>query len=213
MKTRMIVLFCFLSVALFASNNKIDKTREAKAREWLNNQRLEFTENKGQFTDTDGKPAENVLFKATYGSCDIYITMQGLSYVFYRHEGKEACRPARYRERNPGGKVEENQTVSYYRLDMNFEGASIDKANVIREEESGQGTSNYFLAHCPAGIYGVKGYGKITIKNIYQGIDWVIYTNADSKEHPLKYDFVVHPQADYKNIRMKFENAGNTTPR
>ena len=55
--------------------------------------------------------------------------------------------------------------------------------------------------------FDVKGYGKITIKNIYKGIDWVIYTNKNNKEHPLKYDFIVHPEANYKDIKLKYINA------
>ena len=39
----------------------------------------------------------------------------------------------------------------------------------------------------------VQTWQKITIKSIYPGIDWVIYSD---EEKGLKYDFVVHPGAD-----------------
>jgi gliding motility-associated-like protein len=210
MKKTLIILLFFLSFSSYAGNNKTDKTKEAKAREWINNQPLEFIENKGQFTNTDGKPADNVLFKTSFGGCDIYITDKGLSYVFVKMETDGSKEKE---EQNPkfGEREEENKKVSYYRLDMNLEDAHISKSNIIKENESKQGHSNYFYAHCPEGIYDVKGYGKITIKNIYKGIDWIIYTNSDSKEHPLKYDFVVHPEADYKDIRIKFLNAQSTS--
>jgi hypothetical protein len=211
MKNTFLVLFCLISIALFSSNNKIDKLKEAKAREWLNNQPLEFFENKGQFIDAAGKPAENVLFKTSFGNCDIYITNKGLSYVFLKQEETNDCLKAKndiysFREKKKAGKK-----VMYYRLDMNLEGATIANANIIKEEEGAQGVNNYFYAHCPQGIYGVKGYEKITIKNIYKGIDWVIYSNGNSKKHPLKYDFVVHPQADYKDIKIRFLNAQSTS--
>lgn len=218
MKNTLIILLFFLSFTAFAGNNKADKTKEAKAREWIKNQPLEFVENKGQFMRTDGKAADEVFFKTSFGGCDIYITDKGLSYVFVKFE--EAGSPKsevrreeredpklKFRERKEG----ENKKVSYYRLDMNLEGASISKNNIIKENESKQGHSNYFYAHCPEGIYDVKAYSKITIKNIYKGIDWVIYTSSDSKEHPLKYDFVVHPEADYKDIMIKFENVQSTS--
>ena len=214
MKKIFLILFCILSVTLSANNKKPDKIKEAKAREWVKNQPLEFFENRGQFTNTDGNPADNVLFKTSFGNCDIYITNKGLSYVFVKYEEdkekgkreKEKVDSLKFR-----GKEVENRKVSYYRLDMDLVEANIDKANIIKEQEGKQGHYNYFYAHCPEGIYNVKGYGKITIKNIYKGIDWVIYTNANSKEHPLKYDFVVHPQADYKQIKIKFINAQSTT--
>ncbi|MEI8203256.1 MAG: SBBP repeat-containing protein [Bacteroidota bacterium] len=53
----------------------------------------------------------------------------------------------------------------------------------------------------------MKGFGKITIQNIYKGIDWVIYTDLGSKNNPLKCDFVVHPGADYRDIRINYSNA------
>ncbi|MCX6230685.1 MAG: SBBP repeat-containing protein [Bacteroidetes bacterium] len=217
MKLTLLFLYCLISVVLFAGNKTVDIAQQAKAKEWVKNQPLEFIENKGQFTNTDGKQADEVLFKASYGSCDIYITTFGLSYVFVKTEDRSRKSEVEASE-NPGEEQfsnginvseEEKKIVSYYRLDMNLLGANINKANIIKENESKQGHYNYFYAHCPQGIYDVKGYGKITIKNIYPGIDWVIYTNGNSKEHPLKYDFVVHPKADYKDIRIKFLNAQN----
>ncbi len=213
MKKIVFILLYLISFTLFAGNNKVDKTKEAKVRELMNNQPLEFIENKGQFCNTEGKPADNVFFKASYGNCDIYITDKGLSYVFVKLEEDGKPKTEDLKEERKGPKTildkreNKNLIVSYYRLDMNLEGANISSKNIIKEDESKQGYSNYFYAHCPEGIYNVKAYGKITIKNIYQGIDWVIYTNTGSKEQPLKYDFVIHPKADYKDIRIKFTNA------
>ena len=219
-KTIIIIILFLLTNTLFATSNKVDKTKEAQAKAWAKNQQLEFIENKGQFISTEGKPAENVLFKASYGNCDIYITDKGLSYVFVKFEDKEKEDSiTNYELRITKGKKrlgereddDENKVPMYYRLDMDLVGADINKANIIKEEESKQGHYNYFYPQCPEGIYDVKGYGKITIKNIYKGIDWVIYTNSNNKEHPLKYDFIVHPNADYKNIKIKYLNAQSTS--
>jgi gliding motility-associated-like protein len=209
MKFIFFVLFSFLVFPLLADNNEVDKTSQAK--EWLKNQPLNFIENKGQFADSEGNPADNVLFKASYGNCDIYITTEGLSYVFAKYEKvKGKSTDSTDFQRIPGEKALENKTVSYYRLDMNLQGSAINKSQIVKELPGKQGVTNYFYPHCPEGIYGVQEYGKITIKNIYNGIDWVIYTNANNKESPLKYDFVVHPQADYKDIKIKFINAQST---
>ncbi len=236
MRTRILVLLFLVSFTLFAGNNKADKATEAKAKAWVKNQQLEFIENKGQFTTTEGKPADNVLFKTSFGSCDIYITDKGISYVFIKFEEKEEVEesneaketyqnsaksthvslPSPHRrgaggvDKGGGGEVkeeDENKNILYYRLDMDLVGANITKDNIIKEEESPQGHYNYFYPHCPEGIYDVKGFGKITIKNIYKGIDWVIYTNKNNKEHPLKYDFIIHPEANYKDIKIKYLNA------
>ncbi len=225
MRTTIVFITLFLvSFTLFAGNNKVDKATEAKVKAMAVNQQLEFIENKGQIANSEGKPADNVLFKASYGNCDIYITDKGLSYVFYKIEEKESDSKStkliksgsspmvaeRSRSGRGGGEVNDtNRKVSYYRLDMDLVGATILKENIIKEEESKQGHYNYFYAHCPEGIYNVKAYGKITIKNIYKGIDWVIYTNKNNKEQPIKYDFIVHPEANYNNIKIKYINAQN----
>ncbi|MFO0477359.1 MAG: SBBP repeat-containing protein, partial [Bacteroidota bacterium] len=52
------------------------------------------------------------------------------------------------------------------------------------------------------GIYDVYQYDKITIKDVYPGIDWVLY-NSDKKG--MKYDFVVHPGADASQIKLIYE--------
>ncbi len=209
MKNIYLVLLIFLSIRLFAGNNLIDKTAEAKT--WLKNQPLAFIENKGQFTDSEGKPAKDVLFKATSGNMDIYITTKGLSYVFIKQEGKlKEKTGSGFKDAMSGKTANENIKTSCYRMDMNLEGATIGKEQILKELPGKQGYTNYFYPHCPEGIYGVQEYGKITIKNIYKGIDWVIYTNSDSKGQPMKYDFVVQPQADFKDIKMKFVNAQST---
>lgn len=209
MRILFLLIFSFGALASWAGNTDIDKTKQAG--EWLKNKPLAFIENKGQFTDTDGKPADNVLFKASYGNCDIYITTKGLSYVFVKYEEKQQKSRDTLDYRMRAGEIKpEEKSVSYYRMDMNLQGSAINKTQIIKEQPGKQGVTNYFYPHCPDGIYGVQEYGKITIKNIYRGIDWVIYTNADNKESPLKYDFVVQPQADYRDIKMKFVNAQST---
>ncbi|MEI7662289.1 MAG: SBBP repeat-containing protein [Bacteroidota bacterium] len=206
MKTTFTILFCILSFSLFAGNGKFDRTKEAKAKEWLKNQPLQFIENRGQFTTGGDKPAENVLFKSSVGNCDIYITTSGLSYVFKKTDEKTGFSNPLANAGIPVSRAGKKKNVMYYRLDMNLEGSAIGSGNIIKEEESVQGWSNYFYRHCSEGICNVKGYGKITIKDVYKGIDWVIYSDPGLKDHPLKYDFVVNPGADYKDIRMKFVN-------
>ena len=206
-KALLFLIINLYSVILIAGDKKATASDEAKARQWMKKQSRYFIENKGQIANSEGKAADNVLFKANFGNCDIYITTEGISYVFLR------LSEAKSREQSDSGTEErkprfndseltKNHIISYYRMDMKLVGAVINKDSIIKEQQGNQGHYNYFYPHCPDGIYNVNEYGKITIKSIYPGIDWIIYTNTESESHPLKYDFIIHPQADYKQIKI-----------
>jgi hypothetical protein len=62
MQKILLIIFSFLSFALFAEN-KVDNSKEAKALEWLNNQPLEFIENKEQLFITNSKASLNTNVK------------------------------------------------------------------------------------------------------------------------------------------------------
>lgn len=47
----------------------------------------------------------------------------------------------------------------------------------------------------------VHDYEKLTIKNVYPNIDWVLY---NSSEKGFKYDFIVHPGANVYDIEMVY---------
>ncbi|TND04846.1 MAG: hypothetical protein FD123_3783 [Bacteroidetes bacterium] len=148
-----------------------------------------FEENKGQFTDQEDKPVPFVLFKAGAQGVDFYITENGLTLVLLQKEhkaenGKHADTP-----------------VEYARIDMKLPGAQIRKENILAELPSKDFT-NYYYAHAPQGIKEVRKYGRITVHNIYPGIDWVWHADA---AQGMKYDFVVHPGADPAQIKMEYQ--------
>ena len=153
---------------------------------------LSFTENKGQFTGSNGLPVPFVLFKTEIPGADIYITTTGVSYVFI---GKNE----EHEEENE--KAGDEIEVPFCRADMVLKNATIS-ASQIEYGAAVNGVNNYYLANCPDGITGVKNYTGFTIKNIYTGIDWVWTVNS---KNGLKYDFIVHPGADVNNIRMLYK--------
>ncbi|MBL7893627.1 MAG: hypothetical protein JNL63_13420 [Bacteroidia bacterium] len=178
---------------------------KAQAKNWMQSQPVQFIENKGQMTDMEGKPVPFVLFKAEAPGLDMYVTEKGLTYIFIKAEEDE-----NEKEDSPSkGTVisehidkEKNRKIEWNRIDMALKGASILKANIIPETTSVT-DFNFFYGHCTDGIYGVKKYEKITIKNIYPGIDWILY---NSNEKGFKYDFIIHPGADPKQIELIYSS-------
>ena len=61
---------------------------------------------------------------------------------------------------------------------------------------------NYYLHQCPDGITDVPVFLKVLYKDLYEGIDLLVY----SKNGNIEYDFIVHPGADPNQI--KFEIRG-----
>ncbi len=170
--------------------------------ERLRQESLHFTENKGQVTDIDGKPSPDILFTAHSRGVKLFITATGIFYQFNRifekkkNESEKETRHSKF-------DTPEVDSTQLYRLDMQLIGAN--KHPQILKEGEGRDYENYYVAHCPNGILGVKNYGRIIFKNVYPDIDWVLY----SKDGTMEYDFLVHPGADIKHITMQYTGASN----
>ncbi|HKR07059.1 MAG TPA: SBBP repeat-containing protein, partial [Bacteroidia bacterium] len=199
---------CFLfliSVNLYGSKSAIESDLLKSGHEQLINaeKTLCFEENKGQIADINGKPAPYVLFRAAAPGLNIYITESGLTYQFYKREEEE-----KHKRKNSTGRLinpeAEKPKGEWKRVDMILNGASIKKENVISEEEATAGGVNYYFGHCPDGIFNVKTYTRITITNIYPEIDWVLSASGKG----IKHDFILHPGADAKMIKLIYEGSG-----
>jgi hypothetical protein len=146
-----------------------------------------FEKNLGQI---QGKDKNLVNYFYTSGDLTVFITKKGLTYQFDRWENmnQESDKKMNYKHES-------------YRMDMELSGANYS-AQII-EEDPLNGYTNYYNFD----IHNVNSYKKVTYKNIYPNIDWVIYfsTSGAKKEEFLKYDFVVHPGGDPNQIKLKFK--------
>ena len=163
-------------------------------------QDVSFLENKGQMTDMNGDLIPFVLFKVSAPGINLFITEQGLTYLHYEVEKVDG------QEKNSitmdEGEEHEELKGEWTRIDMELKGARIDRNKIEKEGES-KDDKRYFLGHCPDGIKGVRSYQKITIKEVYPGIDWVLY---NSSKEGFKYDFVVHPHANPDQIQLAYKS-------
>lgn len=155
-----------------------------------------FTPNLGQYADQNGTPAEQVLFRSVGTGPSIFVTTSGLTYMFLHRDEQHVMDP----EENPAAPVQ------WSAIHMELAGAVIRPENVIMENAL-PGVSNFYYPHCREGIVGVQSFHKITIKEIYPGIDWVI--TADDV-NGVAHDFVVHPNGNHQSIVMRY--SGLTAP-
>ena len=152
-----------------------------------------FEENYGQVMNLDGEPIPYILFRARFNGYSLFITQNGVSFVFYTQVNKgQASDNSQLHE-------EEVPTIRYSRFDMIPKGGTIEKDRIIVDEPM-QGVSNYYLPGCPEGILGVKKYRRLIIKDVYPGIDWV----WDIKNTP-HHEFVVHSGADLSQIKLEIK--------
>ncbi|MCZ7557009.1 MAG: SBBP repeat-containing protein [Bacteroidia bacterium] len=180
-----------------------DPAAEQKVRSAMATASIRFTENRGQVADTDGKPRPEIRYTADAGGTRLYFTATGVSYVFTRTEDDDTQAGRRMSDDPLDERDREPEKVTVYRMDMRLQGCN---ANVrIRHDIEQEGYSNYYLAHCPDGITYVKSYGKLAYENIYDNIDLVYY----SDQQKMKYEFIVHPGGNPKDIRMHYDGATN----
>ncbi|MES2621903.1 MAG: SBBP repeat-containing protein, partial [Bacteroidota bacterium] len=154
-----------------------------------------ITENKGQFTDESGNGANNILAKITLPHLDVYITRKGVSYVLlnYEEDRTDAAHPVYFNE--------VKYKTKYSRVDVDLPGSVISRQQLVFSNQADWQSNHYRGGEA---IKAVSHYQKLTVKNIYPGVDWVWSITPAGK---LEYDFVVHPGADAAVIKMKYNYA------
>ncbi len=200
------------------------------------NKPLVFIENKGQITDQHGKPRRDIDYKLDGGNVTMFV---GGGQLHYQWSSPLLASPQ-------GGGVSPKSTKgdlgngkhkapllgrgggeAVYRMDVTLLGA--DKNAWVVAEDVQPYYENYYLPATPDGAT-AHSYRKITYKNVYPHIDWVVYTPqslspAPPKEGSLtgitpsplgggregassvKYDFIVHPGGNPANIRIEYKGA------
>lgn len=156
-----------------------------------------FVENKGQYMDMNGNPVPFVLFKAQSPSMDLYITNQGITYLLINKKQEELSKLIK--ETKKQGR-EEDEVLDWSRIDLRLIGANINKHNIIKLNPLDI-YYNYYGNN--NGFFNIKEYEKIIIKDVYPGIDWVLYNKTNEG---FKYDFIVHPGADPSLIQLEYNS-------
>ncbi len=151
-----------------------------------------FIENKGQWDD-------EVLFLTRMGGLDVWITKYGVAYNFYKIEHKHP---------------EENKISKSKFDEASHEDCMIYGHNVIFKlknhnaqplplgRQKQEGYYNYLIGNdLSKHVRSVRLYKEVLIKDVYQGIDIRYYFD----EGYLRYDFIVHPGADPKQIQFTLD--------
>lgn len=174
----------------------------------LQSSSLVFMENKGQVADDKGNVRPDILFTANSGGAKLYFSSNAIHYQFTKTEypkGYNLFSKTPAKDPKQYEALRKQIKTSTHRFGLELQGANAHP--LVSTEKQSEYTENYYLAQCPNGITGVHGYEKITYKNVYPKIDWVIY----SKGGFMEYDFLVHPGGNPSNIKLKIKNADSVS--
>lgn len=160
-----------------------------------------FIENKGQvLSETDAANCK-VFYYYSDHLIDLFITDFGISYQF---RSDSVVSMNKNVSNNPRPYNNFDVLRKRYRLDMKLIGASI-RQNMITAEGQTIAEYSFYMPHCSNGITGVHGFNTIICKDVYPSIDWKIYLHDGG----VKYDFIVHPGGNPKDIRIKYIGESN----
>ncbi len=178
------------SASAFAVTQKLASLRNAS------HVRVFFRENRGQLADCEG----GTQYIANVHSTQVHFRKQGVSIMLSTIPDVGALDLV---ELDVANEVQLDPTLSPIRkctrVDLLFDGAN----EYVTVEGVGQlsGVSNYYLAHCPDGITGVRDYRRLRYRNLYDQID-LEYFEMDGH---LKYNIIVHPGGNVSDIRLRYE--------
>ncbi len=199
-----IVLFLLFSVNVSAkqppASGNISKKKIEKN---FGSRNLSFIENKGQIVDQYQQRRNDIDFSlAAAGGLNIFIGDGAVHYQFSKCENPEQMQPRDNFPFDTGvHELEDSLVYSMYRMDVELVGANKD-AEIIREEKQ-----RYYENHYTNGLTGTDArtyaYNRITYKDVYPHIDWVLYT----KGRELKHEFVVHEGGRVSDIRLRYGGA------
>lgn len=150
---------------------------------------LVFVENKGQITDQHNQPRTDIDFRIGGSGVNLFVGSTALHYQWVQPAGIKVI---------AGDTLQEFTT---YRMDVELVGAN-PNAQVIKEQKQ-----NFYERYytSPFGEQGATAYSyeKVTYKEIYPNIDWVLYV----RNNTIEYDFVLRPGGKVPDIQLQYAGA------
>jgi hypothetical protein len=187
----------FLALLPFSAFAKNELSSQQQ--QWLQKRDLCFTENKGQISDQDGNARPDIQYKirASKG-LSIFI---GNGQLYYQFAKPQTTPPVNHDLLADECHESEPVLFDMYRLDVTLEGSN-KQAEVVADEKQ-QYYEHYHTARLNDKNAPINSFARITYKEIYPNIDWVLYI----KDNRLEYDFVIRPGGNAKDIRIRYNGA------
>lgn len=153
---------------------------------------FEFIENKGQWES-------DFLYRCFIPSGELFVSKDRITFHFWDQARLNELTTAMHEQR---GDEISNNLVKHHVVSMRFLGGN--KQVAAKAEEPSSHYFNYFVGSDTSKWRSeVRSYAKIMLQEIYPGIDFVMYT----QHNQLKYEYIVKPGADPKQIQTEYIGA------
>lgn len=181
MKHKLHILFSIFLLAFSSSINANVKEKPL----------IDFVENKGQWKN-------NVLFEASIQNGKLFLEKDGITFLLYSAEDINRMHEMHHGHiKNP---TDNDYIIDCHAYKMHFDNA-LPSVQTLGGNKK-QDYVNYYIGNDKTKWAShVNKFGEITYKNVYEGIDFKIYSEGTD----IKYDFIVNPGADPKTISYSFE--------
>lgn len=153
---------------------------------------LTFTENKGQWE-------EQIAYKANIPAGNLYLENNKLTYLFYSETDMAKIDEIHHGTiKTPSA---QDSAIHAHAFEVAFLNAQTPS---FQHKGKQPNYDNYFIGNNPEKWANhVYKYEEVNYQNLYKGIDLKFYT----QNHTLKYDFVVAPNTDPTQIKLKYTGA------
>ncbi|GEO05617.1 hypothetical protein AAE02nite_32810 [Adhaeribacter aerolatus] len=153
---------------------------------------LQFIQNKNQWD-------KSVAFVAPLPGGRLFLQDKSLVYTFF-DESTLAHAHATPKAANTGNTIDKIKAHAYK---VTFEGAGTASAAITGQQAS-EALRNYYIGKDPSRwATGVKAFAEVTYEALYPGITMHLFEKAAH----LKYEFLLQPQADPAQIRLRYQGA------
>ncbi|HSI72558.1 MAG TPA: hypothetical protein VK934_05235 [Fimbriimonas sp.] len=150
---------------------------------------LRFTANAGQWH-------RDARFLARTPGMDLWVTNQGVTYDFYRREGRPLLKSSRVLE--PA--LDRSHRMGHV-VQVGFDGAL--PTSRARANGRLRGVSHFLKGGVSARF--VPSYAKAEVRGLYTGVDMRLY--ADTQTGGPRFDIVLAPGADLAQVKMRYQGA------
>ena len=203
MKTRsLFIAILFLSEIISAAGIK-PSSAKPMAGEAISSQ-FGFIENKGQIIDQDNKPNPACLFLYNGGGLHVLLKQNSFSYEVWKKTGRRA-----------ESAMQDSNSIGIHRVDVTFLNANTNPT-ITASDVASDYLNYYTTGTAEAGVTHVRHFKKVLYQNIYPGIDVeFILNDQEQNGNPIangfKYNFIIHPGGNPKDILIKFDGAINAS--